>query len=55
MKSALLSFIKTGQPGWDKVTDNRLANFSPEISVQDTALLEARLGVLSKTVERIVP
>lgn len=55
MKTALLSFIKTGEPGWAKLDSGRFAAFSPDLSSGDMSTLDARLTVLSNSIERLIP
>lgn len=55
MRQALLAFIQSGEPGWDKLSRGRFAKFSPELSLAEKSQLERRRIILRETVERLRP
>lgn len=55
MREALLGFIKSGEPGWRKLSTREYARFSPALSLAERSQFERRRSILRETVERLKP
>ncbi len=55
MKEAMLSFIKSGEPGWATLETGHHARFSPELSTAKISILHTRLDHLAKSSDLLKP